>query len=109
MCCIVRQIPGTGFMSDHPISNHPFAEMSDRDALSSQQRREDTFPLRTALPARERSREEIELAQQLLGHSQGHRDVSGDSPSPRYDSQQPASTSPSTDRLRPATPGSFSE
>ncbi|KAH9218135.1 hypothetical protein DL95DRAFT_423672 [Leptodontidium sp. 2 PMI_412] len=83
--------------------------MSDRDASASQQRKEETFPLRTALPARERSREEIELAQQLLGHSQGHRDVSGDSPSPRYDSQRPTSTSPSTDRLRQVTPGSVSE
>lgn len=94
-------------MSDHPMSNHPFGNMSDRD--SSQQRREETFPLRTALPARERSREEIELAQQLLGHSQGGRDVSGDSPSPRYDAQRPPSTSPSVDRLRQATPGSATE
>ncbi|KAG4419025.1 hypothetical protein IFR04_007801 [Cadophora malorum] len=94
-------------MSDHPMSNHPFGNMNDRD--SSQQRKEETFPLRTALPARERSREEIELAQQLLGHSQGGRDVSGDSPSPRYDAQRPPSTSPSVDRLRQATPGSTTD
>lgn len=107
MCCVVRHNSGTDFMSDHPMSNHPFGNMNDRD--SSQQRKEETFPLRTALPARERSREEIELAQQLLGHSQGGRDVSGDSPSPRYDAQRPPSTSPSVDRLRQATPGSTTD
>ncbi|CZS88659.1 related to GATA factor SREP [Rhynchosporium agropyri] len=95
-------------MSDHLSSSHPFGEMVDRNP-SSQERMEESFPLRTSLPARERSREEIELAQQLLGHSQGQRDVSGDTPSPRYDSQRPSSMSPSTDRMRQITPGSASE
>ncbi|KAL2066480.1 hypothetical protein VTL71DRAFT_2551 [Oculimacula yallundae] len=95
-------------MSDHLSSTHPFGEMGDRHP-SPQHRAEEAFPLRTSLPARERSKEELELAQQLLGHSQAQRDTSGDSPSPRYDSQRPPSTSPSIDRMRQVTPGSVSE
>lgn len=114
MCCVVRHLPGTDFMSDHPMSDHPFSNMSDRElkSPSPQQRREETYPVRTALPSKEPSREEIELAQQLLGHAQGARNHppsqhSGDSPSPRYD-QRLSSTSPSTDRIRHQTPGSTS-
>ncbi len=110
MCCAVRHIPGTDFMSDHPFRN-----MSDRDlkSPSPQQRREETYPVRTALPSKDPSKEEIELAQQLLGHAQGvikhpPSQHSGDSPSPRYE-QRPSSTSPSADRMRHQTPGSTSE
>lgn len=106
MCCALRQYPVTGFMSDHP-----FSAMCDRGS-SPHQRREENFPLRTALPSRESSKEDIELAQRLIGHSQvartNEQTAKDDSPSPTYELQSPGSKSPSSDRMHQFTPRSLS-
>jgi GATA-binding protein len=111
MCCALRQYPVTDFMSDHP-----FSVMSDRGSSSPHQRREDAFPLRTTLPNREPSKEDIELAQRLLGHSQAARNkqqnqngqTAKDSPSPTYELQSAGSKSPSSERMHQFTPRSLS-
>ncbi|KAH8678747.1 hypothetical protein BGZ60DRAFT_371245 [Tricladium varicosporioides] len=90
--------------------------MSNRRSLSPQRRREETFPVRSALPSRGPSKEDIELAQQLIGHSQGARpapksrseESAGPSPSPGLEGQTPESTSPSAERMRQITPSSNS-
>lgn len=113
MCCALRRLPVTDFMSDHP-----YGGMSDRGSSSPQRRREETFPLRTALPSREPSREEVELAQQIIARSQAannNREASRneqsrrDSTSPSSEHQRPVSTSPSLDRARQITPRSEGE
>jgi len=106
MCCALRQYPVTGFMSDHP-----FSAMSDRGSSSPHPRRDDTFPLRTALPSREPSKEDIELAQRILSQSQAARNnkqTAKDSPSPTYELQSPGSKSPSSERIHQFTPRSLS-
>jgi GATA-binding protein len=111
MCCALRQYPVTDFMSDHP-----FSVMSNRRSSSPHQRREDLFPLRTTLPSREPSKEDIELAQRLLGHSQAARNkqqnqneqTTKDSPSPTYELQSAGSKSPSSERMHQFTPRSLS-
>jgi hypothetical protein len=111
MCCALRQLPVTDFMSDHP-----FGGMSERGSSSPHRRMEDTFSLRQALPPREPSREQIELAQHLLSHSQDSRNnqqkqnsqTVRDSPSPNYELQSPEAGSPSTERMRQLTPRSNS-
>jgi hypothetical protein len=106
MCCALRQFPVTDFMSDHP-----FRAMCDRGSASPHQRREDTFPLRTTLPSREPSKEDIELAQRLIGHSQAARNneqTAKDSPSPTYELQSQGSKSPSSDRMHQFTRRSLS-
>ncbi|PMD62857.1 uncharacterized protein K444DRAFT_642020 [Hyaloscypha bicolor E] len=85
--------------------------MCDRGSSSPHQRREDTFPLRTTLPSREPSKEDIELAQRLIGHSQAARNneqTAKDSPSPTHELQSPGSKSPSSDRMHQFTPRSLS-
>lgn len=98
------------------MSDHPYGGMSDRRSSSPQRRREETFPVRTVLPSREPSREDIELAQQLLGHSQAatgresrNEQPTKDSPSPSYEHQRLGSTSPTVDRVRQITPRSEAE
>lgn len=111
MCCALRQLPVTDFMSDHP-----FGGMSERGSSSPHRRMEDTFSLRQALPPREPSREQMELAQHLLSHSQDSRNnqqkqnsqTVRDSPSPSYELQSPEARSPSTERMRQLTPRSNS-
>ncbi len=111
MCCALPQYPVTGFMSDHP-----FGIMSERGSSSPHLRREDPFHLRTTLPSREPSREDIELAQQLLGHSHVARNSqqkknkgsAKDSPSPTYELQGRRSKSPSSERVDQFTPRSLS-
>jgi GATA-binding protein, other eukaryote len=106
MCCALHQYPVTDFMSDHP-----FNTMCDRRSSSPHHRREDTFPLRTTLPSREPSREDIELARRLLGHSQAARNseqTAKDSPSPTYELQSPGSKSPASERMHQFTPRSLS-
>jgi GATA-binding protein len=110
MCCALRQYPVTDFMSDHP-----FSIMSERGS-SPHLRREDAFPLRTTLPNREPSKENIELAQHLLGHSKvaidsqqkQNEESAKDSPSPTYELQSRGSKSPSTERMQRFTPRSLS-
>ena len=105
MCCALRQYPVTGFMSDHP-----FSAMSDRGSSSPHSRREETFPLRTVLPNREPSKEDIELAQRILAQSQAARNNqqnAKDSPSPTYELQSAGSKSPSSERMH-FTPRSLS-
>jgi hypothetical protein len=111
MCCALRQYPVTDFMSDHP-----FSIMSDRGSSSPHLRREDAFPLRATLPNSEPSKDDIELAQHLLGHSQATRnsqqkqneESARDSPSPTYELQSRESKSPSAERLHQFTPRSLS-
>jgi GATA-binding protein len=106
MCCALRQYLVTDFKSDHP-----FSAMCDRRSSSPHHRREDTFPLRTTLPSREPSKEDIELAQHLLGHSQAARNsgqTAKDSPSPTYELQSPGSKSPASERMHQFTPRSLS-
>ncbi|KAF8858309.1 hypothetical protein BDZ45DRAFT_401175 [Acephala macrosclerotiorum] len=113
MCLALRRLPVTDFMSDHP-----YGGMSDRGSSSPQRRREETFLLRTALPSREPSREEVELAQQIIARSQAannNREASRneqprrDSASPSSERQRPVSTSPTLDRARQITPRSEGE
>lgn len=106
MCCALRQYPVTDFMSDHP-----FSTMCDRGSSSPHHRSEDTFSMRTALPNREPSREDIELAQRILAHSQSarnHEQTAKDSPSPTYELQSRGSKSPASDRMHQFTPRSLS-
>ncbi|CZR64976.1 related to GATA factor SREP [Phialocephala subalpina] len=112
MYCALRRLPVTDFMSDHS-----FGSMSDRGSSSPQRRREEIFPLRTALPSREPSREDVELAQQIIARAQAasSRDASRndqssrDSTSPSSEHQRPVSTSPTLDRARQITPRSEGE
>lgn len=112
MCCTLRKFPVTDFMSDHP-----YGGMSDRGS-SSPQRRVETFPLRTALPSREPSREDIELARRILSQAQAaatNNETSRNeqpvrsSQSPSNDQQRPGSSSPNLDRARQITPRSEGE
>lgn len=109
MCCALRQFPVTDFMSDHP-----FGGMNDRGPPSPP-RREELFA-RTTLP-RERTKEDIETAQHLLGHSQAARNNNQirderkvtESPSPTYELQSHSLTvSPTTEQVRQSTPRSTS-
>jgi len=112
MSCVLQKHPVTGFMSDH----HLGSMSNNRRSPSPQRRREETFPVRSALPSREPSKEDIELAQHLIGHAQGARTVqrneneqnATNSPSPNYEANSPESSSPSVDRLRQITPRSNS-
>jgi len=85
MGCEVHRFPVTGLLSDHP-----FHVMNTGDESASQRRRQETVAVRSAMSSREPSREDLELAKQLVGQSQGrrsppsHRSESNmDSPSPR--------------------------
>ncbi|KAF4635673.1 hypothetical protein G7Y89_g2438 [Cudoniella acicularis] len=90
--------------------------MSNRRSPSPQRRREETFPVRSALPSRNPSKEAVEIAQHLIGHSQGAQNVSQaqseksarTSPSPSYDAQTPESLSQSAERLHQVAPRSSS-
>jgi hypothetical protein len=84
MGCEVRRFPVTGFLSDHPFSG-----MSAGETSSPQRRREETFTVRSALPSKEPSREDLELAQHLLGHSQGIRDYQPNQSEKNMDSPSP--------------------
>lgn len=67
MCCAYSSHPVTGFMSDHP-----FRGMSDKGSSSLKRHREENIPVRSALPSKP-PMEDIELAQQLIGHAKGTR------------------------------------
>ena len=109
MSCALGNYPMTGFPSDHL-----FSDMSNRRSPSPQRRREETFLVRSVLPSREPSKEDIELAQHLIGHAQGtiQRVENGqsatNSPSPNYEANSPESSSPSVERLSQITPRSNS-
>ena len=102
MCCELEHYPVTGFMSDHP-----FGGMSNRRSPSPQRRREETFPDRSALPSREPSKEDIELAQHLIGHAQGtiqwneNEQSAANSPSPNNEANSPKSSSPRSRQITP--------
>jgi len=107
MCCVTRQTPVADLRSDHS-----FDKMSDRESSPLQRRRE-TFPVRSALPSREPSKEDMELAQSLVGHAQGSRtslapqnqqNIRG-SPSPAREVQSQTSTSPASEQMCQVTPG----
>lgn len=106
MCVVLEQHPVTGFTSDHHLGG-----MNNR--VSPQRRREETFPVRSALPSREPSKEDIELAQHLIGHAQGttkrneNEQSTANSPSPNNEANS-SESSPSMDRLRQVTPRSNS-
>jgi GATA-binding protein len=91
MRCEVRPFPVTDFLSDHP-----FGVMNE--ISSPQRRREETFPVRSTLPSREPSRADLELAQHLVGHSQG---ITSNRPSPNE--QVIDSPSPSQELRHPET------
>lgn len=110
MLCALRKLPVTDFMSDHP-----FAGMSGINSPSPHLRRDERFPNRSALPSREPSKEDMEFAQHLLGHSQGARNSeqqrqpqrAADSPSPASDRYSPVA-SLSAQRMGQITPRSAS-
>jgi hypothetical protein len=102
MCCAYSTYPVTDLGSGY--SSHT---MSNKLSLTPQRRKE-IFPVRTVLPSREPSKEDLELAQHLIGHAQGIRgdpilqdgQSSRSTPSPAYNTSTPGSTSPSAQRLR---------
>jgi len=101
MCCALRYAPVTDFRSDHPFRN-----MNDRDPISPQRRKGDTFPVRS-LP----SRESIEMAQPVPSQSQNvtynrqnHQELNtSKSPSPSNELQDRVATRPSAEQLRQTT------
>lgn len=98
------------------MPNHPFDGMSDRTSPSPHLAKLENFPVRAGLPSREPSKEDLELAQHLIGHAQAARVIqtkengasTADSPSPPYESNSPESSNPSSDRVRQLTPRSSS-
>ena len=102
MCCAYSTNLVTDFRSDHSTPR-----MNNKHSSAPQQRKE-TFPVRTLLPSREPSKEDLELAQHLIGHAQGIRgdpisqegQSSRSTPSPAYDISTPTSTSPYVKRLQ---------
>lgn len=106
MSAAVQSFPVTGFRS-----NHPFSKMSER-AGSSPSRRKDVLPMRPGLTSREPSKEDIELAESLIGHAQGNRNTTQQagqyprgSQSPFEERHSPMSTSSTSDQNYD-TPGS---
>jgi len=100
MICALRRLPVTDFTSDHHLDTMP-----EGGSISPQLRREDPFSMRPTP-----SKEELELAQHLVGHSQGQRnglqrqnDIPNNSPSP-YDYGSPGMT-PGSDRMSQRSPG----
>jgi GATA-binding protein len=101
MCCAYSTLSVTDLKSDHSIR-----AMSSKH-LSTPQRRKENVPVRTVLPSREPSKEDLELAQHLIGHAQGIRgdpiapdgQTSRSTPSPAYDASTTGSTSPSAQQL----------
>ena len=83
MGCEVRRFPVTDFLSDHP-----FRAMNESSSL--QRRREETFPVLSALLSKEPSKEDLELAQHLVGHSQGLRDTQPNQSEQNMDSPIPS-------------------
>ena len=110
MCSAVSRLPVADLGSDHR-----FSIMSE--GSTPPQRGENNIPVRTNLPSREPSREDLELVQSLLGHSQSIRhshdeqpsQASRSTPSPAYEPQSPMSTSPASDQMRQGTPRSDRE
>jgi hypothetical protein len=95
MTCTLRRLPVTDFLSDHP-----HYEMSDNESRSPH-RRIETFPIRSNT-----SKEDLELAHQLVGHAQGLRNpptqesqTLGDSPSTQYESETSIARTPPSDRM----------
>lgn len=88
--------------------------MNNMGSQSPQRRKEETFPVRSAMPSREPSKEDLELAQHLIGHAQGaiQRNEKEErvlnTPSPNYEGNSPESSSASVDHLRQITPRSNS-
>ena len=112
MICTLQRHPATDFMSEQA-----FDATNDRGSTSPQQRRQESFPVpvRAAHPSREPSKEDIELAQHLVGHSRGIRDTRQNqeeqdvSPSPTYEPQnQDPNLTPRSERMRQLTPRSAS-
>lgn len=112
-------LPMYSALEKHPVagsmSDRIFNDMAERRPTSPQ-RRWETFPARnTTLPSREPSKEDIELAQHLLGHSQGARSYkrtqdavpARDSRSPTHEGPSPTLTrSPSAEHAHLGRPGS---
>lgn len=108
MCCALRHLPVTDFLSDHPFSN-----MSDRGP-SPHRRIDDNLPLRTSLPSRESTKEDQRHISPILDTSRDARAQQSQAPhrhtpSPTPASEQrPTSQSPSAERMRQITPRSIS-
>jgi hypothetical protein len=69
MSIAILSLPVTNFSLDHP-----FRGMTDQVAATPSQRREESNATSSVLPLREPSKEDLELAHQLVGHSKGLRD-----------------------------------
>lgn len=98
MTCVLRRLPVTDFTSDHT-----FANMS-KD--TSHHARVEAIPIRPTP-----SREDFELAHQLVGHSQGLRNGQqmqneiGGSPSPSYERENSeANKTPPSEHMRQPSP-----
>jgi hypothetical protein len=110
MCCALRHLPVTDFLSDHPFN------MSDRGSLSPHRRREDTLTHRTALPSREMATQTHQASQpqstrsNTSGLSQERENGPSprESPTPQYELQRPDSSSPTAERMRQPSPRSNS-
>lgn len=106
MCCAVRNLPVTGFLSDHPFS------MSDRSPTSPQPSRDEALPLRT-LPSTELTQKpepsQIPAEHSHSSHDREHIDhTQRTSLSPGFRHRRPQSSSPSNDQGRPTTSRSTS-
>ena len=110
MCCALRTLPVTDFMSDHP-----FGGMSGISKSAPHLRRDESFPVRTAPPPREQPNEDVALAQHSIVHPQGVRSneqtreqqQAYDSPSPAPEHHSPI-TAPSAERKGLVSPRSAS-
>ncbi|KAM3065747.1 GATA type transcriptional activator of nitrogen-regulated proteins [Clarireedia jacksonii] len=64
MCCALRKTPVTGFMSDHP-----FSKMSEGEPSFSRNQQDEGFSVRRSPSSNVSSKADLDLAQQLIGHS----------------------------------------
>ena len=103
MGCEVRRFPVTDILSDHSLR-------AMNQTSSPQRRKEETVPVRSPPPCRERSREDSEIAQHLVDHSQGltksgpgPNDKTTDTPSPSQELRYPESTSTAQEASSPAS------
>jgi hypothetical protein len=106
MCCALRHLPVTDFLSDHP-----FSSMTDRGP-SPHRRRDDTYPLRTALPSRDPAKDDHRSPPESSILSQAReRQIEPSTrttPSPAHEQPTAGSISPSAERMRHITPRAVS-
>jgi GATA-binding protein len=93
MSCTIRYLPVTDLMSDHQLGS-----MNDRKrSTSPSRRRDEKYPLRTTLPSRQSSKENVEYPPGLQDpreeDSQHEGNLRATSRSPSYQNRQSGSPS----------------